>query len=75
MKEIAAYIQEGSMAFLSRQYKSLGIFVAVLFVILAVVIGLTTAITFLFGALFSIMAGFFGMRVAKRCDDPYCDQK
>ncbi len=68
MKEIAAYIQEGSMAFLSRQYKSLGIFVAVLFVILAVVIGLTTAITFLFGALFSIMAGFFGMRVATKAN-------
>ncbi|WP_409227901.1 sodium-translocating pyrophosphatase [Gudongella sp. SC589] len=68
MKEIAAYIQEGAMAFLSRQYKSLGIFVAVLFVILAVVIGMTTAITFLFGALFSIMAGFFGMRVATKAN-------
>jgi K(+)-stimulated pyrophosphate-energized sodium pump len=68
MKEIATYIQEGAMAFLSRQYKSLGIFVAVLFVILAVVIGLTTAITFLFGALFSIMAGFFGMRVATKAN-------
>jgi K(+)-stimulated pyrophosphate-energized sodium pump len=68
MKEIATYIQEGAMAFLSRQYKSLGIFVAVLFVILAVVIGLTTAITFIFGALFSIMAGFFGMRVATKAN-------
>ncbi len=68
MKEIAAYIQEGSMAFLSRQYKSLGIFVAVLFVILAVVIGITTAITFIFGAAFSIMAGFFGMRVATKAN-------
>lgn len=68
MKEIATYIQEGAMAFLSRQYKSLGIFVAVLFVILSVVIGLTTAITFLFGAMFSIMAGFFGMRVATKAN-------
>jgi len=68
MKEIAAYIQERSMAFLSRQYKSLGIFVAVLFVILAVVIGITTAITFIFGAAFSIMAGFFGMRVATKAN-------
>jgi K(+)-stimulated pyrophosphate-energized sodium pump len=68
MEEIAAYIQEGSMAFLSRQYKSLGIFVAVLFVILAVVIGITTAITFIFGAAFSIMAGFFGMRVATKAN-------
>ena len=68
MVEIATYIQEGSMAFLSRQYKSLGIFVAVLFVILAVVIGITTAITFIFGALFSILAGFFGMRVATKAN-------
>ena len=53
MQEIAKYIADGSMAFLSRQYKSLGIFVAVLFVVLGVVLGWYTAICFLLGAIFS----------------------
>jgi K(+)-stimulated pyrophosphate-energized sodium pump len=68
MQEIARYIQEGSMAFLSRQYKSLAIFIVGLFVILALLINITTAITFIFGALFSILAGFFGMRVATKAN-------
>ena len=68
MQEIARYIQEGSMAFLSRQYKSLAVFIVGLFVILALLINITTAITFLFGALFSILAGFFGMRVATKAN-------
>jgi len=68
MIEIASYIQEGAMAFLTRQYKSLAIFIAVLFVILAFLINLTTAITFIYGAIFSIMAGFFGMRVATKAN-------
>lgn len=68
MIEISTYIQQGAMAFLTRQYKSLAIFIAVLFVILAFLINLTTAVTFIYGALFSIMAGFFGMRVATKAN-------
>ncbi|MGM0396592.1 MAG: sodium-translocating pyrophosphatase [Bacillota bacterium] len=68
MIEIATYIEEGAMAFLSRMYKALGIFIIVLFIVLALLIGLTTAITFIFGAAFSIMAGFFGMRVATKAN-------
>ncbi|CAK7056857.1 sodium-translocating pyrophosphatase [Tissierella carlieri] len=70
MKEISTYIQEGSMAFLSRQYRSLAIFVVVLFVILTIVpgLGFKTAICFLLGALFSICAGYFGMKVATKAN-------
>ncbi len=68
MKEISTYIQEGAMAFLSRQYKSLAIFIALLFVVLALLINITTAITFLFGAAFSILAGYFGMKVATKAN-------
>ncbi len=68
MKEISTYIQEGAMAFLSRQYKSLGIFVVALFVILTFAINLFTAICFLMGALFSILAGYFGMKVATKAN-------
>lgn len=68
MKEISTYIQEGAMAFLSRQYKSLAIFIVLLFVVLALLINITTAITFVFGAAFSILAGYFGMKVATKAN-------
>ena len=70
MIEISTYIQDGSMAFLKRQYSALAVFVVVLFIILAVVpdLGLKVAICFLIGALFSMFAGYFGMRVATRAN-------
>lgn len=70
MKEIAGYIHEGAMAFLKREYKMIAIFVVVLFVILTVTpgLGITTAICFLVGAIFSILAGFFGMQVATKAN-------
>lgn len=70
MKELASYIHEGAMAFLTREYKMLGVFIAVLFVILTVTpgLGLMTAICFLVGAFFSILAGFFGMQVATKAN-------
>ncbi|MDI3537102.1 MAG: K(+)-stimulated pyrophosphate-energized sodium pump [Eubacteriaceae bacterium] len=70
MKELASYIHEGAMAFLTREYKMLGVFIAVLFVVLTVTpgLGLMTAICFLVGALFSILAGFFGMQVATKAN-------
>lgn len=67
MQEIASYIQEGAMAFLKREYRSLTIFVIVLFVILAI-INIKTAISFLLGAIFSILAGYLGMRVATKAN-------
>ena len=70
MQEISKYIQDGAMAFLSRQYKSLGIFVVALFIILTFVpgLGFKTAICFLIGALFSVAAGYIGMRVATKAN-------
>ncbi|MCG8483269.1 MAG: sodium-translocating pyrophosphatase [Clostridia bacterium] len=68
MKEIAAYIREGAMAFLTREYKSLVIFSAILFVVLGFGRGWDTAGTFLLGACFSALAGFFGMRVATKAN-------
>jgi len=69
MNEIASYIHEGAMAFLRREYKVLVIFSAVL--ALAITVGLQsyqTAIAFLCGALFSVLAGFFGMQVATKAN-------
>lgn len=65
MKEIAAYIREGAMAFLKREYKVLVIFTAVLFIVIG--FGLRswiTAVAFLIGAIFSVLTGYFGMKVA-----------
>ncbi|QUH21339.1 sodium-translocating pyrophosphatase [Alkaliphilus sp. B6464] len=68
MKEIASYIHEGSMAFLTREYKTLAIFVVVLFVILGFGIDWETAISFIVGSLFSALAGFIGMQVATKAN-------
>lgn len=68
MKEISSYIHEGSMAFLTREYKTLGIFAVVLAIVLAVGINPLTALCFVVGALFSALAGFFGMQVATKAN-------
>ena len=68
MVEIATYIEEGSMAFLGRQYKSLGIFVVALFAILTFTLGWEVAVSFLLGAVFSGFAGYFGMKVATKAN-------
>ena len=65
MKEIAGYIREGAMAFLRREYKIM----AVVIIVIALLIGfglqsVTTAILYVCGALLSVLAGFFGMKVA-----------
>ncbi len=68
MKEISSYIREGAMAFLTREYKALVIFAAILFVVLGFGIGWGTAGTFILGACFSALAGFFGMKVATKAN-------
>ena len=68
MQEIAASIAEGADAFLKSEYKILAIFITVLFVLIAIFINTGTAVCFVIGALFSILAGFFGMKVATRAN-------
>jgi K(+)-stimulated pyrophosphate-energized sodium pump len=68
MKEISSYIQEGAMAFLAREYKSLAIFVVVLFFALTFLIDWQTAVCFIVGGLFSAATGYFGMRVATKAN-------
>ncbi len=66
MKEIAGYIKEGSMAFLSREYKTMIIVIVGLFVLIWLAIGIVTAVLYVVGALLSVLAGFFGMKVATK---------
>ncbi|MCI8710463.1 MAG: sodium-translocating pyrophosphatase [Dorea sp.] len=69
MKEIAGAISEGAKAFLTAEYKILIFFVAVLFVLIGVGIGnWITAVCFVVGALFSTLAGYFGMTVATKAN-------
>ena len=65
MREIAGYIREGAMAFLRREYKTMVIVIVLLFLLIG--LGLqswTTAVLYVCGALLSVLAGFFGMKVA-----------
>ena len=71
MKEIAASINEGAKAFLFAEYKILAIFVVVLFLAIGLFLGENswiTAVCFLCGALFSILAGYVGMNVATKAN-------
>ena len=64
MKEIAGYIREGAMAFLSIEYKIMAIVIIVLFLLIGFFISWVTGILYVCGALLSVLAGFFGMKVA-----------
>ncbi len=66
MKEIAGYIREGAMAFLRREYKTMVVVIIVLFLILGFGIDWITAGMYVFGAVFSVLAGYFGMQVATK---------
>ena len=79
LAEIAGLIQEGSYAFLKKEYTILSIFVALMFGVLWVVVDLDifnkfgtnstgpwTALSYLAGAIGSSIAGIVGMNVAVR---------
>lgn len=68
MKEIAASISEGARAFLFAEYRILAFFIVILLVAIGLFIDWITAICFLCGALFSILAGYIGMNVATKAN-------
>ncbi|MGI5912220.1 MAG: sodium-translocating pyrophosphatase [Syntrophomonadaceae bacterium] len=68
MVEISNHIHEGAMAFLSRQYKALAVFVIIVFAVLAILIDVKTALCFLTGGICSALAGYIGMTVATKAN-------
>jgi len=73
MKEIAAAVQEGAAAYLNRQFRTLSVFVGIVFVLLFALPGHTDirvgrSIFFLIGALFSAAVGYNGMWLAVRAN-------
>jgi len=68
MQELSGYIFEGAMAFLSREYRAIGIFAVVVAFLLGFGIGWSIAFVYLIGALCSLAAGFVGMQIATRAN-------
>ena len=74
MKEIAAAVQEGASAYLNRQFRTLSVFVVLVFLLLLALPADTTgvrvgrSIFFLVGALFSASIGYLGMRTAVKAN-------
>jgi len=68
MQSIASAIAEGAKAYLNRQYKTIGFIAIILFVILWLGLGFTSALGFILGALLSALAGYVGMNVSVRAN-------
>jgi len=66
MQELEDAIHSGAMAFLKKEYSTLLIFIAVVFILLGWGIAWKTAIAFVTGAFCSMFAGFSGMTSATR---------
>jgi K(+)-stimulated pyrophosphate-energized sodium pump len=74
MKEIAAAVQEGASAYLNRQFKTLSVFVVLVFLLLlalpadTVGVRIGRSLFFLVGAVFSASIGYLGMSLAVKAN-------
>jgi len=68
MQAIAEAIQEGASAFLTREYRVLAVFVAIVASVISTFLQWQTALCFVVGAIASAGAGYLGMYVAVRAN-------
>ena len=77
MNEISDAIHEGSMAFLKREYKVMAWFIVVMGLIIALFLDHPstsfneapwTALSFVLGCVFSMVAGYIGMKIATKAN-------
>ena len=74
MRTIAAAVQEGAQAYLARQFKTLGVFVVLVFLLLLLLPADSAGVRwgrsgfFILGALFSAAIGYLGMSLAVRAN-------
>jgi len=66
MIEISELIHEGAMAFLTKEYAQISIFVLAVAIIIYFFLNKWMPVAFISGAVFSILAGFIGMSIATR---------
>ena len=68
LREIAAAVREGAMSYLQKQFRVVFPLMLILSILIGVTLGFGTAITFLLGAIFSAIIGYFGMWIAVRAN-------
>lgn len=73
MRDISHEVYKGAMVFLGREYRIILVFVAIMFVIIARFLSLSTGIAYVSGAFCSMLAGFIGMTASTRCGARTCE--